>query len=306
MQKKDVKIGFIGQGWIGRNYANDFEKRGYNIVRYGLEEKYTKNKDKIKECDVVFIAVPTPTKPDGFDDSILKAVIKKVGKGSIAVIKSTVLPGTTRLIQAENPGIFVMHSPEFLREASAKYDVANPNRNIIGIPEKSEEYVKRAKNILSFLPKAPYEDICSAEEAEIIKYGGNNFFYIKVVFINMLYDFSKKMGCDWETVKGGMIADPRIGISHMNPIHKSGTNGEDGKDAVKLSDTKNKEERGAGGHCFIKDFEAFIDIYQKIVKDKKGVNALQAIRNKNLSLLFNSGKDLDLLRDIYGEDFFKK
>jgi len=59
------KIGFIGQGWIGKNYADDFEKRGYEIVRYALESPYIDNKEKIKECDIVFIAVPTPQHSQG-------------------------------------------------------------------------------------------------------------------------------------------------------------------------------------------------------------------------------------------------
>ena len=57
--KKQI-IGFIGQGWIGKNYADDFEDRGYKVVRYDLE-KYKMNKSKIKTCDIVFIAIPTPS-----------------------------------------------------------------------------------------------------------------------------------------------------------------------------------------------------------------------------------------------------
>ena len=45
---KNKKIGFIGQGYIGKNYANDFEKRGYNIVRYALEQPYITNNEKIQ------------------------------------------------------------------------------------------------------------------------------------------------------------------------------------------------------------------------------------------------------------------
>ena len=161
-------IGFIGQGWIGKHYADDFEARGHNVVRYSREEPHINNGDKIKECDIVFIAVPTPTTPDGFDDSILRQVIKKVGKNKIAVIKSTLLPGTTEKIQKENPDIFVFHSPEFLTEVTAAYDAANPNRNIIGMPVDNDEYREKAKLILSILPKAPFELISSAREAEFI------------------------------------------------------------------------------------------------------------------------------------------
>ena len=100
------KIGFIGQGWIGKSYADDFERRGFEVIRYALEEPYIKNGQGIGECDIVFIAVPTPTTPRGFDDGILQQVIGMVGSGKIAVIKSTVLPGTTAKLQAANPGIF--------------------------------------------------------------------------------------------------------------------------------------------------------------------------------------------------------
>ena len=40
-------IGFIGQGWIGKHYADDFEQRGFNVVRYAKESPYDKNKEKI-------------------------------------------------------------------------------------------------------------------------------------------------------------------------------------------------------------------------------------------------------------------
>ena len=81
-----MTIGFIGQGFIGKNYADDFERRGFSVTRYSLEEPYRGNKEKIKECDIVFIAVPTPTTPEGFDDSILRGVLPLVKEGKTAVI----------------------------------------------------------------------------------------------------------------------------------------------------------------------------------------------------------------------------
>ena len=118
------RIGFIGQGFICGNLANDFEKRGYDIVRYSLSEPHVQNKELIKECDIVFIAVPTPTTPAGFDYSIVESVVSLVGVGKIAVIKSTILPGTTEAIQAKYPDIHVFHSPEFLREKTAYFPTA--------------------------------------------------------------------------------------------------------------------------------------------------------------------------------------
>jgi UDPglucose 6-dehydrogenase len=293
-------IGFIGQGWIGKNYADDFEKRGYDVVRYALEPEYEGNKDKIKDCDIVFIAVPTPSTPTGFDPSILKTAVKNAGKGKIAVIKSTLLPGTTQEIQSENPEIFVMHSPEFLTEATAAHDAAHPNRNIVGVAIDNEEYRAKAQEVLNVLPKAPYESICKAKEAEFIKYGGNNWFYFKVIFINLLYDLARESGCDYNVIRDGMAHDPRVGKSHLIPVHKSGTLG---GAAYNLQAQEDKDGgRGAGGHCFIKDFSAFREMYEKLVGDEKGVALLEAMEKKNIDLLVKSGKDLDLLKGVYGED----
>ncbi len=283
--EKEKKIGFIGQGWIGKNYADDFERRGYNIARYGLEEPHINNGDKIKECDIVFIAVPTPTTPAGFDDSIIRKAVKMVGDGKIAIIKSTILPGTTESVQQENLNIYLLHSPEFLTESTAAYDAANPMRNILGIAVDNEEYRGKAREAMGVLPYAPYQLICSAREAELIKYGGNCWFYFKVIFINMLYDLVEKQGCRWETVRDAMAADPRIGSTHLDPVHKSG--------------------RGAGGHCFIKDFAAFSEFYKKEIGDGLGIKVLESLVNKNIDLLIKSRKDLDLLKGVYGEGVIK-
>ena len=136
-------IGFIGQGWIGKHYADDFEQRGYRTVRYAAEEHYRANKDRIKECDIVFIAVPTPTTPLGFDYSIIESVIPLVGVGKIAVIKSTILPGTATKLQQKNPQQIVLFSPEFISEATAAYDVAHPYFNIVGLTQQTDTQKKR-------------------------------------------------------------------------------------------------------------------------------------------------------------------
>ena len=179
----NIKIGFIGQGFVGKNLALDFIERGFNIVRYSLESEYVDNKDSIKDCDVVFIAVPTPTTPDGFDESILRKEVKLVGKGKILVIKSTIIPGTTQSLQKENPDIFIFHSPEFLRELTAIEDTKNPERNLIGMPVDTQKYKEKAEFIISLLPKAPYNKILRSSETELIKYIGNNFLFTKVVFM---------------------------------------------------------------------------------------------------------------------------
>src|SRR3989344_4958052 len=292
------RIGFIGQGWIGKNYADDFEKRGYTTVRYALEAPYAQNKEKIKECDIVFIAVPTQTTPKGFDASVVDTSLSLVAPGKIAVIKSTMLPGMTVQLAKAHPGIVVLSSPEFLTEATAAHDAAHPNRNIIGLGMDTPEYRAAAQQVLAVLPKAPFEQVCKATEAELIKYGGNNWFYFKVIFVNLLYDLSRELGADYDVIREGMAADPRVGPSHLIPVHKSGTLGSDNFELFEKKDQEGK--RGAGGHCFIKDFAAFAQLYREhFPEDAEGVAVLKALEQKNIKLLTSTGKDLDLLRGVY-------
>lgn len=289
MQESKPLIGFIGQGFIGKNYADDFENRGFSVIRYALEEPYIHNKNTITTCDVVFIAVPTPTTPEGFDDSIVREAVGLVGEGKIAVIKSTLAAGTTESLQEQYPDRFVMHSPEFLVESTAAYDAAHPNRNVIGIPKQTDEHRHVAESVMRLLPEAPFFLICSAREAELIKYAGNCFLFTKVLFANLMYDLASAHGASWDNIREAMAADPRIGGSHLKVVdasrHPGATQG-----------------RGAGGHCFIKDFAALREMFEKwLPGDPAAIRMLRAMECKNTCLLKESNKDMDLLRDVYGD-----
>ncbi|HTK33028.1 MAG TPA: hypothetical protein VL335_00570 [Candidatus Paceibacterota bacterium] len=279
-------IGFIGQGWIGKNYSNDLEARGFTVVRYGLEDAYKANKAKIKDCDIVFIAVPTPTTKKGFDDSYVRSVLPLVGKGKIAVIKSTLIIGCTERLQKKFKDIIVTHSPEFLSEKTAAYDAAHPDRNIVGIPVNDKKYIEAAELVLSVLPPAPFSLVCSASEAELIKYSHNVHGYIQVVFANILYDLAQEFSMDWEVLFKAFSANPLMVPRYLRPVHQSG--------------------RGAGGNCFVKDFEAFIRLFESKVNDKTGIAALKAIREKNIQLLVSTGKDIEKIKEMYGHGAIKK
>lgn len=275
-------IGFIGQGWIGKNYANDFEKRGFATVRYALEPEYAGNKDKIKECSIVFIAVPTPTTPKGFDYSIVESALPLVGERKIGVLKSTILPGTTAQLQKKFPGIILLYSPEFLSEATAAHDAANPFSNLIGLSAETLAHRAAAKQVLDVLAPAPFVQLCTSTEAEIIKYSHNLNGYFQIMLANVLYDAAVALGAGWEPVREALDHDPYVANRYGKPVHKSG--------------------RGAGGGCFIKDFAAFRELYAKtVLGDAKGLAMLSALEQKNIELLKTSGKDLNLLRGVYGD-----
>jgi UDPglucose 6-dehydrogenase len=282
-KKKKLKplIGFIGQGYIGKNYADDFEHRGYTTVRYALEKPYKDNKEKIQECDIVFIAVPTPTTPKGFDDSIVRKAIALVGEKKIAVVKSTIIPGTTKSFQKKYPDRTIFYSPEFLSEATAANDAAHPFSNIIGMAGNTAMHRAAAKRVHAILPKAPFVLTCDSTEAELIKYAHNGNGFFAVVFFNFMYDLAKRLRADWTPIEEALRKDPFISHYYIRPIHKTG--------------------RGAGGHCFIKDFAALRGLYGKMVNDPVGLAALIALEKKNIALLKKSGKDKDLLRGVYGK-----
>jgi len=283
---KKPLVGFVGQGYVGKNYADDFETRGYPVVRYSLEEPYINNKDLIRDADIVFIAVPTPSTPKGFDGSIVEEALSLVGKGKTAVIKSTIVPGMTRELQKKYPDIIVLFCPEFLSVATAAYDVENPFVNVVGTSSPSEKHTAAAKKVISALRKAPENIVCTSEEAELIKYAHNISGYMQILTFNMVYDIAEKLGSNWSPIQRAIESDPLISNRYANPVHKGG--------------------RGAGGFCFIKDMAAFARSYEKITKEPLGTEFFAAAQRKNIALLLNSGKDLDLLTGVYGEAVKKR
>jgi UDPglucose 6-dehydrogenase len=280
------KIGIVGQGFVGRSYAKMFEARGYSVIRYSLEDEYRPNRSLIADCQLVLVAVPTPTTQRGFDGSAVCEALKDISLlGGAVALKSTVLPGFTESVQNAFPHLTVLYAPEFLSEATAEADVEDPFCTIIGLPRDTAQHRQAAEDFRSVLPPAGETLICSSLEAELIKYAHNTLAYAKVVMVNLLSELGQKMGADWEPIKKGLSADPMVAPFHLDPVHKNG--------------------RGAGGNCLVKDFEAFLRSYEKIVGDHDGIRMLHALRDKNLRLLRSTGKDLDILERVYGSDIDK-
>lgn len=305
MKDSNPTVGFIGQGFIGKNYADDFERRGYEIVRYGLQPEYVGNKEAIKECEIVFVAVNAATIPSGelrddghpgvtFDDSNVRSVIALTKPGAIVVVKSTLPPGMTASLQTQYRDRIVMHSPEFLTEATAAEDAAHPERNIIGISEESTEHRSAAERVMALLPQAPYSLICLARDAEFIKYGGNTFLFVKIVFANMFYSLAEKYGADWEVIREAIGADPRIGPGHMD-LHLK----EDPKGVM--------HRRGAGRSCFIKDWAELSELYAAALpEDTSAIQAIRGFEYKNAELLREFDRYIHLLEGVYGPGAGKK
>jgi UDP-glucose 6-dehydrogenase len=171
------------------------------------------------------------------------------------------------------------------------FDIEHPDSNVIGIPLENSLYLEKANLVLSILPSAP-NIICKSVEAELMKYAHNVHGFVEIMYTNMLYDLSSKLGINWERMKEFISHDRFMVSRYASPLHASGHT--------------EKAGRGAGGHCYIKDFKAFREVFEKIVGDKKSLAILGSLEEKNIELLTESGKDLELLQEVYGGAQIKK
>lgn len=257
------KIGIVGVGFVGSALAEYFKNQPVELFLYDKFKSLGEAKE-INRVDVVFICVPTPFLSEkGFDISAVEESILMLEGEKIVVIKSSVIPGQTDRLQQKFLQHRLIFNPEFLREVSAYEDLIHPDRQIVGVTQQSE---KVGKLVLGLLPKANYEKIIPAKEAEMIKYMCNAFLALKVVFGNEFYEICEKSGINYEQVRDAVAKDPRIGDSHFN-VADGGY-------------------RGYGGSCFPKDVNAIIQLAESKGAD---VTLLKSMRDINRSLLEKSG-----------------
>jgi UDPglucose 6-dehydrogenase len=210
----------------------------------------------VNEASTVFVCVPTPyTTGRGFDDGCLLDAVASLSASKTIVIKSTVLPGTTDLLQSRYPRHRLMFNPEFLREATANQDFLHPDRQIVGCAANASE--ADAAAVMAMLPRAPFERICGAAEAEMAKYVANSFLAVKVSFANEIFDLCDRMRIDYADVRDIAAADERIGASHMDVL--------DGG------------YRGYGGKCLPKDTKSLLDLARSLRIDLRVLAAADAV-----------------------------
>jgi len=246
MYKRFTKVGVVGTGMVGGAMLRYLQKKeGLEIFTYD-KGKNEGSPDEVNKAEIVFVCVPTPYLKDGtgFDLSYVEETLSWLNGEKVVVIKSTVLPGTTEVLQKKYPQHKLLMNPEFLTEETADQDMDYPDRQIVGYTEKSHDV---AGDLMQLLPLAPFERIIPATEAELVKYFGNTWFSVKVSFANQMYDLCQALGADYDRMVEAAAADKRIGRTHLNVWHKG--------------------YRGYGGKCLPKDTKAIIQL-----ADMKGVN----------------------------------
>lgn len=258
--KNKPKIGIVGVGYLGGAVKYWFDKQNFSSFFYDKHKNIGSLQD-LNKAEIIFICLPTPFIEEnnkGFDDSAILEVLRQINGEKVIVVRSTVLPGSTESYQERFPQHKLLMNPEFLRAKTAIQDFLKPERQIVGYTRESQGV---AKDIMKLLPRAPFERIVRAAEAEMIKYSGNVFLANKVIFANQIYGLCQKMGIDYEAVKDGVGADSRINHSHFDVFC-------DGY-------------RGYSGQCLPKDTKAFIQFAERIGVEPKLFKVLEEI-NKEL------------------------
>ena len=249
-----MKLCMIGTGYVGLvsgvcfsdlgndvicvdkdiNKINLLKKGKVPIYEPGLSELVIKNyknkklkfssdlKTSVKNSDIVFICVGTPTKKGGSSAdlnriyNVAKELGSSINKFKIIITKSTV-PVTTgdeveKILSKKNDKnkFAVVSNPEFLREGEAIRDFTYPDRIVIGSNDKKSNRIM--KNLYSpLISKGAQYIHTSRRAAELIKYASNAFLATKITFINEIANLCEKTGINVEDISIGMGLDKRIG-----------------------------------------------------------------------------------------------
>ena len=301
-----MKLCMIGTGYVGlvsgvcfADLGNDvicvdkdikkieFLKKGkIPIYEPGLSELVIKNyknkrlnfstnlKKSVRESDVIFICVGTPTKKNGTSAdlsqifNVAKEISSSINKFKIIITKSTV-PVTTGdeiekiFLKKNNKKKFsIVSNPEFLREGEAIRDFIYPDRVVIGSNDKKS--FRLLKSLYSpLISKGASYLQTSRRAAELIKYASNAFLATKITFINEIANLCEKTGINIEDISIGMGLDKRIGSRFL------------------------RAGPAYGGSCFPKDTKAITSTGDKF---KTNLSVIKSVikSNKNRShLLLN-------------------
>lgn len=246
-----MKISIIGLGFVGNAMYESFNLKNdgsYQIVGY---DKYKNGGigtfELCLSSDIIFLALPTPYNgiKCEYDKSSIYSILdelKNYKYDKCIVIKSTVEPNTTDLLQSLYPLMNFIHNPEFLTARTAFFDFHNQSHIVLG---KSNLCNNDMYNTVINIYKSFYSNaeisLCSATESESMKIFCNSFYAVKVQFFNELYLLSQKLNINYNIVVNLMLKNKWI-----NPMHTQ-VPGPDGKLSY-------------GGMCFPKDTNALLQI----------------------------------------------
>lgn len=264
IQNKKIVIGVIGLGYVGIPLAILFSKKNFKVFGFDsnkekirtLRQKksYLKNIsnedvkyifkrgncfdnfEKISECDVIIICVPTPlknkNKPNlSYVRNAIKFIKKYLHKNQLIILESTSYPGTTREEIAEKIGDKFRIGRDFFVGFSSERINPGFNENSIQlIPKVVSGYSKNCLGLVSLFYKFFFDKIIPCKTLEIAEFSKlleNIYRAVNIGFINEMKFIADKMNIDiFDVIKiartktfGFRAFDPGPGIGgHCIPV----------------------------------------------------------------------------------------
>ena len=251
-----MKIGVIGAGRLGICFALLCEEAGYDVLVSDVRDGYVKNLQNkiistnepevakllsnssklsattnnlkvIRECDVIYTLVATPSSKDGSYDvsAVWKVVedIKKAGKkntdGKAFIVGCTTNPGDCAKFQKElnDLNIDVFYNPEFIAQGTIIKDLRRADMVLIG--GKSNETYDNLCELYNRIQETPPKiSIMSTTAAELVKLAVNCYLTTKISYANMVGQVMSLSGMEEEipTVLGAIGDDTRVGRRYLN------------------------------------------------------------------------------------------
>lgn len=216
--------GLLGYGFVGKATHKGLLDNKKVIIH---DIKNNTDISILENCDVVFCCVPTDNHDDVQSLVIELKNLRHINSLCSIIIRSTVPIGTCSRIE-EEIDTSIIYIPEFLRERFWKTDCMK--RPII---------VGNNSAILPNFLKNLNIEVCSLEEAELLKMFSNNYAVLRIAFANILFDLSKKQNANYNLIKNLFFQ-----VQHDQTYME--VPGHDGK-------------RGFGGKCLPKDLNFLID-----------------------------------------------
>ena len=208
------------------------------------------------------ICVDTPSNPDGsvyisnVEDAISAVPNQKI------LLRSTVPPGTTNLLNKKYNDKIICFSPEYVGEScflSSSWDCFDKNRSFMIIGGEFEHRLLFLDDLeLIFGPNMQIVQM-SSPEAEMVKYMANSYFAMKIGFVNEFRILSEKLRLNWHQIREGWLLDPRIERDHTSAF---------------------KTKPGYGGKCLPKDTKGIISFAESNNCPLKILSTVNSVNEK--------------------------
>ena len=188
----------------------------------------------IRDNDIIFVSVNTPTKTFGAgagmaaDLQYWEKTARQILENSISnkvVIEKSTLPVKTalameRILNSQPNGISfdVLSNPEFLAEGSAIHDLENPDRILIGSRETERGRSARNSIVEIYARWIPRDRIITTNiwSSELSKLVSNAFLAQRISSINAISALCEKTEADVTEVARAVGMDSRIGAKFLN------------------------------------------------------------------------------------------